>query len=90
MLDNGEEAAGADDVDGLVAVVGIHLPHDAAEVVLDGELRQIQAGGYLLVGQIRAMQSFGGQAASPCATPRTAAMISDAEASFKMYPLTPR
>src|SRR5229473_3077407 len=39
---------------------------------------------------IRAMQSFGGQAASPCATPRTAAMISDAEASFKMYPLTPQ
>ncbi len=41
----------ADDVDGLVAVVGIHLPHDAAEMVLDGELRQVQAGRYLLVGQ---------------------------------------
>ena len=51
MLDNGEEAAGADDVDGLVAVIGVHLTHDAAEVVLDGELRQIQAGGYLLFGQ---------------------------------------
>jgi hypothetical protein len=32
------------------------------------------------------MHSFGGQAASPCATPRTPEIISAAEASFSTYP----
>jgi len=48
---DGEEPAGPDHIHGFVAIVRIHLSHDAANVVLHGELRQIQVGRDLFVGQ---------------------------------------
>src|SRR5713101_5565459 len=50
-LGHGQESAGANHIYGFVTIIRIHLPHDAADVVLHGEFRQIQVGGDLFVGQ---------------------------------------
>ncbi len=48
-LCNGKESAGANRIDGLVAVVGIHLFHDAPKMVFYRELRQVQVGCDFLI-----------------------------------------
>ena len=46
-----EQAACAHMLDGVVAIAGFHLPHDPAEVILHGVLRQVQTLRNFFVGQ---------------------------------------
>ena len=49
-LGDGKQSAGANRIDGLVAVVGIHFFHDAAKMVFHRELREVQVGCDFLIG----------------------------------------
>lgn len=48
---SGELARCAKHVDSIVPAHCFHLPHHATQMILHGELRQIQIGRYFLIGQ---------------------------------------
>jgi len=45
------EAAFAGGLNGGIAALGVQLPHDAVDMILDGELGEVQVGGNFFVGQ---------------------------------------
>jgi hypothetical protein len=49
-LNDRKQSFGSHDFDSFGAALRIYLPHDAPQMILYGKFRQIQTGGYLLVG----------------------------------------
>jgi hypothetical protein len=49
MLLSDEMACRADQVDGFVTALRLHLPHHAPDVILLGKFRQVQARGNFLI-----------------------------------------
>jgi hypothetical protein len=47
----GQLSRGAKHIDGIVAAHRFYLSHHATQMILHGELRQIQIGSYFLIGQ---------------------------------------